>query len=91
MRFGPFSYHLARGELRRGEEVVRLSEREREILRLLSATNGETLPREALAETANAANERTIDVQSTACAGRSRMIRAIPCIFKRCVALATAW
>ncbi|MCA4921734.1 MAG: response regulator [Methylobacterium sp.] len=63
VRFGPFSYHLARGELRRGEEIVRLSEREREILRLLSATNGETLPREALAETANAANERTIDVQ----------------------------
>lgn len=63
VRFGPFTYHLARGELRKDDEPVRLSEREREILRLLAGANGETLPREALAETANAANERTIDVQ----------------------------
>lgn len=63
VRFGPFSYHLARGELRKEDEIIRLSEREREILRLLAGTLGETLPREALAETANAANERTIDVQ----------------------------
>jgi two-component system phosphate regulon response regulator OmpR len=63
VQFGPFSFHLPRGELRRGEEAIRLSEREREILRLLAAIRGETLPREALAETANAANERTIDVQ----------------------------
>ncbi|MBN8534142.1 MAG: response regulator [Rhizobiales bacterium] len=63
VRFGPYTYILARGDLRKDEEPVRLSEREREILRLLAAVNGETLPREALAETANAANERTIDVQ----------------------------
>ena len=27
--FGPFVYHLARGELRKGEEVIRLTDRER--------------------------------------------------------------
>src|SRR5487761_1138857 len=30
VRFGPFVFHLARGELRRGEEVIRLTDRERE-------------------------------------------------------------
>lgn len=63
VRFGPFTYHLARGELRRDEEHIRVTEREREIMRLLASALGETLPREALAENASAANERTIDVQ----------------------------
>ena len=61
--FGPFVFHLARGELRRDEEHCKITEREREILRLLAGAQGETLPREALAENASAANERTIDVQ----------------------------
>src|SRR5579863_7578075 len=38
VRFGPFVFHLARGELRRGEEVIRLTDREREMLRVLSAS-----------------------------------------------------
>lgn len=63
VRFGPFSFHLARGELRVGDEHVRITEREREMLRVLAAGLGETLPREALAEHGTAANERTIDVQ----------------------------
>jgi two-component system phosphate regulon response regulator OmpR len=61
--FGPFIFFPQRGELRRGQEAVRITEREREILRLLAMAGGETLPREALAETGNAENERTIDVQ----------------------------
>jgi two-component system phosphate regulon response regulator OmpR len=63
VRFGPYHYHLGRGELRLGEEHQRLTEREREILRVLAAANGETVPREALAEQGSASNERTIDVQ----------------------------
>ncbi len=63
VRFGAFTYYLARGELRLGDEHQRLTEREREILRVLAAANGETVPREALAEKGSAANERTIDVQ----------------------------
>ena len=31
-RFGPFTFSLERGELRNGQEIVRLTEREREIL-----------------------------------------------------------
>lgn len=63
VKFGPFTYHLARGELRSGEEHQRITEREREILRVLAAANGETVPRDALAEQGSASNERTIDVQ----------------------------
>src|SRR6202162_5440739 len=63
VRFGPFVYHLARGELRRGEEIIRLTDREREMLRVLAATPGETVSRLALAGTGGAVSERAIDVQ----------------------------
>jgi two-component system phosphate regulon response regulator OmpR len=63
VRFGPFVFHLARGELRRGEDVVRLTDREREILRLLSVSPGETVPRLDLAGDGSSAGERAVDVQ----------------------------
>src|SRR5262245_36979654 len=47
--FGEFLFHLGRGELKRGEEVIHLTDREREMLRILAATPGETIPRMALA------------------------------------------
>jgi two-component system phosphate regulon response regulator OmpR len=63
VRFGAFVYHLARGELRRGEETVRLTDREREMLRVLATSVGETVPRQALAGGGESVNERTVDVQ----------------------------
>jgi two-component system, OmpR family, phosphate regulon response regulator OmpR len=63
IRFGPFSFSLERGELRANEEVVRLTERERDMLRLLCANYGESVSRQALSGAGAAANERTIDVQ----------------------------
>lgn len=63
VRFGPFIYRLERGELKRGEEGVRLTERERDILTTLAATAGEPVPREALAGQGEASNDRTVDVQ----------------------------
>ncbi len=63
VRFGEFVYHIARGELRRGEDIVRLTDREREMLTVLSASPGETVPRLALAGNDPAANERAVDVQ----------------------------
>jgi len=64
VRFGEFQFHLARGELRRGEEMIRLTEREREMLRVLSAAPGKTVPRMALSgSNASSINERAIDVQ----------------------------
>jgi two-component system phosphate regulon response regulator OmpR len=61
--FGPFVFHIARGELRKGEETIRLTDREREMLRILAATPGETVSRMALAGTGASVNERAVDVQ----------------------------
>ena len=63
VRFGPFVYHLARGELRRGEEIIRLTDREREMLRILAGTPGETVSRLALAGNGGTISERAVDVQ----------------------------
>jgi two-component system phosphate regulon response regulator OmpR len=63
IRFGQFVFHLARGELRRGEERIRLTDREREMLRVLAASVGETVPRQALAGNGESVSERTVDVQ----------------------------
>jgi two-component system, OmpR family, phosphate regulon response regulator OmpR len=63
VRFGPFVYHLARGELRKGEEIVRLTDREREMLRILAGSPGETVPRLSLAGNGGAVSERAVDVQ----------------------------
>ena len=63
LRFGPFVYHLVRGELRRGEEIIHLTDRERDMLRLLAAAPGETVARLALAGDGASAGERAVDVQ----------------------------
>ena len=63
IRFGPFVFHRARGELRRGEEVIRLTDREREMLSVLTEKVGETVPRQALAGNGDSVSERTVDVQ----------------------------
>jgi two-component system, OmpR family, phosphate regulon response regulator OmpR len=63
VRFGPFVFHLSRGELRRGEETVRLTDRERDMLRILAASVGETVLRQALAGNGESVSERTVDVQ----------------------------
>ncbi|HUI96743.1 MAG TPA: response regulator transcription factor [Xanthobacteraceae bacterium] len=63
VRFGPFVFHLGRGELRRGEEAIHLTDRERDMLRLLAAAPGETVPRLALAGNGASPGERAVDVQ----------------------------
>jgi two-component system phosphate regulon response regulator OmpR len=63
VRFGPFVYHLGRGELRHGEEIIRLTDREREMLRILAGTPGETVSRLALAGNSGSISERAVDVQ----------------------------
>jgi two-component system, OmpR family, phosphate regulon response regulator OmpR len=60
--FGPYVFHLGRGELRQGEEVMHLTDRERDMLRVLAASPGETVPRGALTGNGTV-NERAVDVQ----------------------------
>jgi two-component system phosphate regulon response regulator OmpR len=63
VRFGPFVFHIGRGELRRGEEAIHLTDRERDMLRMLAAVPGETVTRLALAGGGCSPGERAVDVQ----------------------------
>jgi two-component system phosphate regulon response regulator OmpR len=63
VRFGGFCFDVERGELREGEESVRLTDRERLMLRQLALSACEPVSRETLAGDGTTANERTIDVQ----------------------------
>lgn len=63
VKFGAYVFHIERGELRNGDEVVRLTDRERDILRLLAKTPNETVTRIALAGGGETVNERAVDVQ----------------------------
>lgn len=63
VKFGPYLFHLARGELLHGNAIVHLTDREREMLRILAGTPGETVPRLALAGSAASGSERAVDVQ----------------------------
>jgi two-component system phosphate regulon response regulator OmpR len=68
VRFGGFTFDLERCELcyqidTGGKEVIRLTDREREMLRILAENAGQTVSRDTLAGPGPAGNERTIDVQ----------------------------
>jgi two-component system, OmpR family, phosphate regulon response regulator OmpR len=63
VRFGPFVFHIANGDLRRGDEAIRLTDREKDMLRLLASRPGETVPRQMLAGDGAVAGERAVDVQ----------------------------
>jgi two-component system phosphate regulon response regulator OmpR len=63
VRFGDFQFHLARGELSRSGKLVRITDRECDMLRVLAARVGETVPRQDLAAPGAAASERAVDVQ----------------------------
>jgi two-component system, OmpR family, phosphate regulon response regulator OmpR len=65
VRFGPFAYDRARGELARDGEPVRLTTRERDLLQTLVHHAGAIVSRETLAARASEqkAAERTVDVE----------------------------
>ena len=60
--FGPYVFHIERSELREGEEIIHLTDREREMLRILAIAPGDTVPRAALTS-GGTVNERAVDVQ----------------------------
>jgi two-component system phosphate regulon response regulator OmpR len=61
--FGHFSYNIGRGELMHDGEPMKITDRERDMMRLLAEAHGAPVSREALAGPDSDANERTIDVQ----------------------------
>lgn len=61
--FGPFTFSIERRELKRGGDIVRLTEREQEILGIFADKAGATIARHNLYADDQAVGERTIDVQ----------------------------
>lgn len=65
LTFGRCTFSPGRGELRRGDDLVRLTEGELALLRALAQKPGQAISRSALAEQTSTAMERSIDVQMT--------------------------
>lgn len=63
IRMGDFVFHIARGELRKNDDTVKLTERERDLLRLFAQRPGCPVPRHELANDESTGSERAIDVQ----------------------------
>jgi two-component system phosphate regulon response regulator OmpR len=63
VRMGEFVFHVSRGELKREGETVRLTERERELLRYFAQRPGMPVSRLELAKDADSGGERAVDVQ----------------------------
>lgn len=63
IRFGAFNFHLARGELRKGSQLVKLTSREKEYLRILSQRAGMPVSRSELAQPGSEESARSVDVQ----------------------------
>jgi two-component system phosphate regulon response regulator OmpR len=63
VRMGDFVFHVSRGELKRDGETVRLTERERDLLRYFAQRPGTPVSRHELARDADSGGERAVDVQ----------------------------
>ena len=63
VRFGECVFQLARGELTRAGDPVKLTDRERELLRQFARTPGETIARYELLGEEATGTDRAIDVQ----------------------------
>ncbi|MBU2936066.1 MULTISPECIES: response regulator [Pacificibacter] len=69
LHLGDFRYDIERGELWEGDKIVRLTQTEAQLMRIFSATLGETVSRSELVEKlgrdGGQAQERAVDVQIT--------------------------
>ena len=63
VEFGGFTFHLQRGELRKDGEVIHLTSREKDFLRILAARAGQTVARNDLAPAGSEEGARSVDVQ----------------------------
>jgi two-component system, OmpR family, phosphate regulon response regulator OmpR len=63
VRMGEFVFHVSRGELKRDGETIRLTERERELLRYFAQRPGIPVSRHELAKGEDGGGERAVDVQ----------------------------
>lgn len=61
--FGPFTFVIARRELKRNGELIHLTDREQEIMVRFAENAGDTIPRHEMFAESAGIGERTIDVQ----------------------------
>ena len=65
LQLGEFAFDLERGELRRGDEAVRLTASESALLRIFARRPGVTISREELSRESGDPGSRAVDVQVT--------------------------
>ncbi|MEN8841986.1 MAG: response regulator [Octadecabacter sp.] len=69
LHLGPLRYEMERGEMWRGEDLVRLTATEIQLMKIFAATPGEPISREELVDklgrSGGQAQERAVDVQIT--------------------------
>jgi two-component system phosphate regulon response regulator OmpR len=87
--FGPFTFVIARRELKKSGEPVRLTDREREIMVAFAENAGETVPRHELVGGDIEVGERTIDVQINRLRRKIETILPTRCGCRPCGASAT--
>ena len=63
IRMGPCTFSITRGELKRDDDTVKLTERERDLMRLFAQRIGIPVPRHELSSDDSTGSERAIDVQ----------------------------
>jgi two-component system phosphate regulon response regulator OmpR len=63
IKMGDYTFHVGRGELKRKDETIKLTERERDLLRLFAQRPGTPIARHELASDDSSGSERAIDVQ----------------------------
>jgi two-component system, OmpR family, phosphate regulon response regulator OmpR len=63
VKMGDYLFSIGRGDLRRGTETIKLTERERDLMRMFAQRPGVPVPRHELANDDTTGSERAIDVQ----------------------------
>ena len=63
IHMGQYTFHIERGELQKENTSIKLTERERDLMRLFANRAGTPIPRHELASEEAGGNERAVDVQ----------------------------
>lgn len=63
IHMGSYTFHIERGELQRENQSIKLTERERDLMRQFASHAGTPIPRHELASSETGCNERAVDVQ----------------------------
>ncbi|EJF97475.1 hypothetical protein MEI_01169 [Bartonella vinsonii subsp. arupensis Pm136co] len=61
--FGPYIFSISRRELKKGGEIIKLTEREQDMMVIFAENAGNTIPRHKFAADDSNISERSIDVQ----------------------------